>query len=78
LKKFIALLSVACLIAVTILTSTALEANASIASKIDKNISSIMDDVNKLATQDPQAAMNSNPYSYRKGLQGGRHSSKGR
>ena len=64
LKKFIALLSVVCLIVVTLLTSTTSRANASIASKIDQNMLSIMDDVSKLATQDPQAAMNSNPYSY--------------
>lgn len=46
------------------LTSTFSQANASVASKIDQNMLSIMDDVSKLATQDPQAAMNSNPYSY--------------
>lgn len=46
------------------LTFTISKANASIASKIDQNISSIMDDVNKLATQNPQAAMSSSPYSY--------------
>lgn len=64
MKKFIALLSVVCLIVVTMLTSIISHANASVASKIDQNMLSIMDDVRKLATQDPQAAMNSNPYSY--------------
>ena len=64
MKKFIVLLSVVCLIVVTMLTSTLSQANASVASKIDQNMLSIMYDVSKLATQDPQAAMNSNPYSY--------------
>ncbi len=64
MKKLIVSLSVLCLILVTMLTFTISKANASIASKIDQNMLSIMDDINKLSTQDPQFAMSSNPYSY--------------
>jgi NAD-dependent DNA ligase len=45
-------------------TFTASKANASIIFKIDRNMISIMDDVNKLTTQDPKSSMSSNPYSY--------------
>ncbi|TGE34993.1 hypothetical protein E4K67_27565 [Desulfosporosinus fructosivorans] len=63
MKKFIILLSVVCLIVVTMLTSTLSQVNASVASKIDQNMLSIMDDVSKLATQDSQK-LSSNPYDY--------------
>ena len=59
------MLSVVCLIiVVTMFTFTASKANASIIFKIDRNMISIMDDVNKLTTQDPKSSMSSNPYSY--------------
>lgn len=64
MKKMLLSLFVICLF-ITILAVIGIQhANASISSKVEQNMSSIIEHVNELVTTDPKAAMSSNPYTY--------------